>query len=211
MKKTKHNWAQIEEADKRKTAAHEAGHYIVAQHFKLHSQCLIMKVGSPSITNSAYAGKTYYQLTTPLRASAIGWGGLIAQEFHNRELAHEPIPSEPEYNFYDAAQIMAEMDASPTDQEQIAGNTWRAFKIAWQVLIKNQEQLKFVAEKLASEPAVDLTKLTAKKGATSVSGFSFSSHRPSQPPARSRINKTPAPRRSAPAHLPRSTRWSRPT
>ena len=163
-KNSERNWAEREEHDKRSTAMHEAGHYVVAKHFKLDASCCILRVCDASRDNLSYGGHTRYSPTSKLRQAAVGWGAFIALEIDRREVAHEEFSSDPDIDFYD--DILAMLDGedaiSESDANSIAGGSFRAFKIAWGIVFKNQARVKFMAEKMMNEPGVYQSENTSK-------------------------------------------------
>jgi len=155
-KNSERNWAGSEEYDKRSTAMHEAGHYVVAKHFKLDASCCIFRVGDASRDNLSYGGHTRYSPTSKLREAAVGWGAFISLEMDRREVAHGEFSSDPDIDFYD--DILAMLDGedamSESDAKSIAGGSFREFKIAWGIAFKNQARVKFMAEKMMNAPGV---------------------------------------------------------
>jgi hypothetical protein len=149
----KPNLAQIEEGDKMRAAFHEAGHFVVAAHFKAAFACRIFRVGNATLQQKAFVGVTVSLPCSKLREAALGWGGLVAEEFYERLCRSEQIPSEPDECFFSDTLGNVE-ELSGTDRANIKDGGFRAFKIAWKTVLKKFAHIADVAEKLSSKPGV---------------------------------------------------------
>jgi hypothetical protein len=141
----------MEQLDRRTSAFHEAGHYLIAEHFGLPAFCGIKRIGEPTPEAGAFVGRTLYSTEglTRFRLAVIGWAGRIAECF-----ATEDGLEELDYH-YDDLEL-----TSATDHAAVNSGTpfcWRAFKTARQILENKRERLELIAQKLHDAPGTAFT------------------------------------------------------
>jgi hypothetical protein len=148
--------------DKWLSAVHEAGHCIVAQHYKMNWNARIERVGKPTPEELAYIGHTWfihanYQTPTAFEKAVMAWGGVIAEYFFLSEIPVEGWPKDSLENFQHDECYGREI--SPTDQMGVGGHPQRqrALKMAWNIVLNRRDELMRIADYLKRRMRVSAT------------------------------------------------------
>lgn len=136
--------------DKRRSAFHEAGHCIAAQHFGLRWTARVVRVPHPATDEKTYVGQTHYQHTTKSRRAIIAWSGLIAEYLADKPVA-DWITEEMEV-FED---VTFPNEYSATDCEGIDGDGQRrrSLKTAWHIVTTRSYEVARIADEM---PVVEI-------------------------------------------------------
>jgi hypothetical protein len=144
---------ELAASDKWLSAIHEAGHCIVAQHFKMNWNATIERVGKPTPEDLAYVGHTWYllpnqQLPTAFQQAVLAWGGVIAEYLFLSEIPVDEWPKQSLESFKRAECYGREI--SPTDQLGVTGHPQRqrALKMAWNIVLNRRDDLMRIADTL---------------------------------------------------------------
>jgi len=132
--------------DKRQTAFHEAGHFIIAEHFGVGVRCHLVDRGTPTDWETSFTGQTTYRRSTAFRHAVIGWAGVLGQEMHAKE--HDEWFNEVDF-IWEYFEVGPE-DMSETDLQAVNGHPMkrRAFDTAVRILSRNFQQVQIVAANL---------------------------------------------------------------
>jgi hypothetical protein len=150
------------EHDKITAAHHEAGHFIVAKHFKVvHSSLLIATGKKPTTETKCFVGKTIYRGTTRFREAAIAWAGPLAEEMARNGQSMQAWQSDCDtlwehFEFGDlGAGRISEVSCSDLEAINAHPMKRRAFNTAVSILSKNFEETKRVAAVLIEDGCID--------------------------------------------------------
>jgi hypothetical protein len=144
---------EIMEMDKNNTCAHEAGHVIVARHFKIAAEAVVWQAPyRDAFKDRLVLGRTFfYDDMTPFRKSCIGYAGIVAEGVLSGDIEEE----------WDLGDVMEYGEPSATDEEYINSHPqkWRAIKTTLNILKRRKEELISEKEKLAAmvSPLLPLT------------------------------------------------------
>ena len=150
----------VKKRDKRKSAYHEAGHFVVADHFRLAAFCYIKYRGTPTIEEKSFTGQTMWLPTTPFRTAVIGWAGVLGEAAaHDEDLDSWKDGCDGIWDLYNPEDPAEEMSA--TDLSAINGHPSkpRAFNTAVQIIEKRFVLLQEVAEHLIQNGVCDIRQM----------------------------------------------------
>ena len=125
------------------TSTHEAGHVVVARHFGLEAWGKIWRnEGSDPLAERSFLGRTSHPITTPFRWACIGFAGSFAEALHRRE-DEDPLSLHEEFHCNE--QSASDMEAVKAHHQE-----WRAAKTAHSILLRRLNEVRSVAQSLAS-------------------------------------------------------------
>ena len=109
--------------DKRRTAFHEAGHTIIAWHFRMPATAYLApnkeKRGPGAVENKYYKGQTQFHFSTRFRSCVIGWGGPLAEELAVQSFEEWNVRLD---DLYDCTTGIDGESNSETDMKNIYGH-----------------------------------------------------------------------------------------
>jgi hypothetical protein len=140
--------AKLREHDKSGAAYHEAGHLVVAIHFRITCWCHIKDERPGTLEEVAFSGQARFgcgeHTLVPFRAAAIGWAGVLASAILRGMDTEEAIQDV--WEIYESL----EWEISPTDLASINRHPmrWRTCTTAARILAHNLPLLHHIAGEL---------------------------------------------------------------
>ena len=145
-----------EKEDLKEAAYHEAGHYIVAEYYKLEGiRAKIFKTIGGGIDNRFYRGQCGYHVLslarlTPYKRAVMSWAGIVAEGLAENWITLDEWREtlEDVYYCHEGGD-----DMSPSDWAGIEGypNIYRTFNASCRIIEKRYERLLEVAFLLMDE------------------------------------------------------------
>jgi hypothetical protein len=144
---------QLKEIELRRATFHEAGHYIVAEHYGLEGFATVYPGPDGGTESKFYVGQFRYDLSDatilgPYKMSVIGWAGVVAEGLAEMDLQQ----------WKDNLQVVIDShcygdDMSPTDWGLVDGykENWRTFNRAARIIERRHLRLREIAERLKSD------------------------------------------------------------
>ena len=149
MRINKSRLEKIAKSDLREAAFHEAGHFIVARHYRVSGDAMVFSTGKGSLSAKFYRGQ--YRILrkpdnlSPYKRAVIAWAGPVAERLADEDL---DTWNEGLQELYYNLEMMVEESAS--DQRLIDGwpDTWRTFHRAATIIERCHDELNQIARML---------------------------------------------------------------
>jgi len=127
----------------KRTCIHEAGHKIVAEHFKCPCLTYVGVIGEPTLESRRIDGHAIIRGTTPYRAAVIGWSGTVAEKL---SVLGKDETGKAIYQAHSGFPIgMSKPDVEKIQQTPFK---WRACVNAAEILSRKWDQVEVEADRL---------------------------------------------------------------
>lgn len=133
--------------DLQNSAWHEAGHIIVARHFKLESDGYLYRSGAKgkeAIYMNTVFGRVRYTKTTKFRQAVIGWAGTLATALNEEG---------EDFDLWEFFDMCSPEELSATDYSAIDGwsDRWQSYTKAHSILTGSYASVEREAKNLIAE------------------------------------------------------------